>query len=39
MEPRAKIERNLDTCRRGSPLIKILGYEHFEHAVGGGGSR
>ena len=39
MEPRARIERNLDTCTRGPPLIKILGYEHWEDALGGGGSR
>ena len=28
---------NLDTCRRGSPLIKLVGYEHREDAVGGAG--
>ena len=39
MEPRAMIGRNLDTCKRGPPLIKLIGYEHREDAVGGGGSR
>ena len=39
MEPRALIERNLDACKRGPPLIKLIGYEHREDAVGGGGSR
>ena len=39
MEPRAKIGSNLDTCKLGSPLIKLMGYEHREDAVGGGGSR
>ena len=39
MEPRAKIGSNLDTCKRGRPLIKLMGYEHQEDAVGGGVSR
>ena len=39
MEPRAKIGSNLGTCKRGSPLIKLMGYEHREDAVGGVGSR
>ena len=39
MEPRAKIGSNLDTCKRGRPLIKLMGYEHQEEAVGVGGSR
>ena len=39
MEPRAMIGRNLDTCTRGPPLIKLIGYEHWENAVRGGGSR
>ena len=39
MEPRAKIGSNLDTCKRGCPLIKLMGYEHQEDAVVGGGSR
>ena len=39
MEPRAMIGRNLDTCTRGLPLIKLIGYEHREVAEGGGGSR
>ena len=38
MEPQAMIGRNLDTCKRGPPLIKLIGYEHREDAVGGGGS-
>ena len=33
------IGSNLDTRRRGPPLIKLMGYEHREDAVGGGGSR
>ena len=39
MEPQAMIRRNLDTCTRRPPLIKLIGYEHREDAVGGGGSR
>ena len=39
MEPRSRIRRNLDTCRRGPPLIKFMGYEHQENASGCGGSR
>ena len=39
MEPPAMIGRDLDTCKRGPPLFKLLGYEHREDAVGGGGSR
>ena len=39
MEPRAKIGSNLDTCKRGCPLIKLMDYEQREDAVGGGGSR
>ena len=39
MEPRARLGRNLDTCKCGSTLIKLMGYEHREDAVGGGGSR
>ena len=38
MEPQARIGRNFDTCKRGPPLIKLVGYEHREDAVGGGGS-
>ena len=38
MESRARIGRNLDTCRRGPSLIKLMGYEHREDAVGSGGS-
>ena len=38
MKPRARIGRNLDTCRRGPPLIKLMGYQHRAEAVGGGGS-
>ena len=36
MEPRATIRRNLDTCRRGPPLIQLMGYEQREDAVGVG---
>ena len=36
MEPRSRTGRNLDTCRRGPPLIKLMGYEHREDAVGRG---
>ena len=39
MEPRAMIGRNLDTCTRGPPLIKLIGYEHREDSGGGGESR
>ena len=39
MEPRAKIGRYLHTCKRGPTLIKLMGYEHREEAVGGRGSR
>ena len=35
MEPRTMIGSNLDTCRRGPPLINLMGYEHREDAVGG----
>ena len=38
MEPLSRTESNLDTCRRGPPLIKLMGYEHRDDAVGGGGS-
>ena len=34
MEPRATIKRNLDTRRRGPPIIKLLGNQHREDAVG-----
>ena len=37
MEPRARITHNLDTCRRGPPLIKLMSYEHREDAVVGAG--
>ena len=39
VEPRARIGPNLHTCNRSPPLIKLVGYEHREDAVGGGGSR
>ena len=39
MEPLAMIGRDLDTCKRGPPLFKVMDYEHREDAVGGGGSR
>ena len=32
------IGSNLDTCKRGPPLIKLMGYEYWEDAVGGGGA-
>ena len=38
MEPRSRIRRNLDTCRRGPPLIQFIGYEHQENASGCGGA-
>ena len=34
-----KNRRQLETCKRGSPLIKLMGYELREDAVGGEGSR
>ena len=37
MEPRARIGPNIYTCWRGPPPIQLLGYEHREDAVGGGG--
>ena len=36
MEPRATIGRNFDTCRPGLLEIKLMGYEHWEDALGGG---
>ena len=39
VEPRSRIRSNHDTCRHGLPLIKLMGYEHREDAVGGGGSK
>ena len=39
MEPLAMMECDLDTCKRGPPLIKLIGYEHRIDAVGCGGSR
>ena len=36
MEPRAKSGSNLDTCKRGPPLLKLMFYGHREDAVGGG---
>ena len=32
------IGNNLDTCRRGPPLIKLIGYEYREDALGLGGA-
>ena len=32
------IKSNLDTCRRGPSLIKLMGYEQREDAVGVGGA-
>ena len=34
----ARIGRNLDTCKHGPKLIKLMGYEHRDDAVGGGGA-
>ena len=31
------IGSKLDTCWRGPPLIKLMGHEHWEYAVGGWG--
>ena len=39
MEHRARSGRNLDTCKRRPLLIKLMGYEHREDAMGGGGSK
>ena len=39
MEPRARMGRNLDTRKRGSTLIKLVGYEHRVDALGGSGSK
>ena len=39
MEPQAMIGSHIDTCRRGLPLLRILGYEHRKDAVRCGGSR
>ena len=39
VEPRLMIRSNHDTCRHGLPLFKIMGYQHREDAVGGGGSK
>ena len=39
MEPQAKIGSNLDSCKRGPPIIKLMGYEHREDTDEGGGSR
>ena len=33
------IGSNLDTCKRGPPLIKLMGYEHREDSLAVGGSR
>ena len=38
MEPRARIRCNLDTCKRGPPLIKLMGHEDREDALGVGGA-
>ena len=39
MEPQARIGRNFDAWKRCPPLIKLVGYENREDAVGGGGSK
>ena len=39
MESQARIGHNIDTCRRGPPLIRLMGYEHRENALGCWGSR
>ena len=36
MEPRARIGRNLDTCKRRPPQIKLIGYVNREDAEGVG---
>ena len=38
MEPRAMIGRNLDTCKRSLPLIKLMGNEHRVDVVEGEGA-
>ena len=39
MAPRTMIRSNFDTCKRGTPIIKLMGYERREDAVWGGRSR
>ena len=39
VKSRAMIRYNHDTCKRGPPLIKVVGDEHREDAVGGGWSK
>ena len=39
VKPRSMIRSNHDTCKNGLPLIKLMGYEHREDAVGGGESK
>ena len=39
MKTLARTGSNLDTTKCGPPLNKLVGYEHREVAVGGGGSR
>ena len=39
MEPLAMFGNNLDTCKRGPPITKLMGYERREDAVWVGGSR
>ena len=38
MEPQVRIGCNLDTCQRDPTPIKLMGYEHREDEVGGGGA-
>ena len=38
MEPRARIGHNIYTYWRGPPPIQLMGYEHREDAVWGGGN-
>ena len=39
MEPWGIIGHNIDTCWLGPSLIKLVGNEHREGAVGGGGCK
>ena len=39
MAPQKMIRSNYDTCERGPPIIKLMGYKRREDAVWGGGSR
>ena len=39
VKPRSMIRCNHNTCKRGPPVIKLVGNEHLEDAVGVGGSK